>query len=132
MKYLLDTNICIYIINSKPAKIVSKFNNYHPGELSISSVSVAELRYGAAKSHATEKNNLALNQFLLPLEIINFDHNTALFYGKLRTQLERKGKPIGPLDTLIAATALAYDLILVTNNMQEFKRIEELKLQNWI
>jgi len=131
MKYLLDTNICIYIINSQSEQLAKKLKTYDIEQFTVSSVSVAELRYGIAKSQATEKNNLALDQFLLPLEIVNFDNNAAMSYGKLRAQLETKGKPIGPLDTLIAAQALAHELTLITNNTREFSRIDGLKIENW-
>ncbi len=131
MKYLLDTNICIYIINSQSEKLAKKLKTYDIEQFTVSSVSVAELRYGIAKSQATEKNNLALDQFLLPLKIVNFDNNAAMSYGKLCAKLETKGKPIGPLDTLIAAQALAHELTLITNNTREFSRIDGLKIENW-
>ena len=98
----------------------------------LSSVSIAELRYGAAKSQAVERNNLALDQFLIPLEVINFDNRTASVYGTLRADLEKKGKSMGPLDTLIAAQALTHGFVLVTNNAREFNRINNLKVENWV
>jgi tRNA(fMet)-specific endonuclease VapC len=131
LKYLLDTNICIYLINSKSEKLIKQFKTLDIGQLAISSISVAQLRYGASKSQATEKNNFALDQFLIPLEIVDFDTRSAASYGEVRTNLESKGKPIGPLDTLIAAQALAYGLTLITNNVREFKRVSGLKVENW-
>lgn len=131
MKYLLDTNICIYIINGKHQLPLTRLAQCKPGDVGISSITVAELRYGAAKSQAAERNNQALDQFLIPLEVVSFDEQSASFYGAVRANLERSGKPIGPLDTLIAAQALALELTLVTNNTSEFKRIKNLKIENW-
>jgi tRNA(fMet)-specific endonuclease VapC len=131
MKYLLDTNICIYLINSRSEKLVKKFRSCQPENLAVSAITVAELRFGADNSHAVQRNNLALDQFLIPLEIINFDDRAATSYGILRSELEKKGHPIGPLDTLIAAQAIAHDLVVVSNNMREFGRIKALKSENW-
>ncbi len=131
MEYLLDTNICIYIIKKKPAGVFEKFKSLSIGSIGISSITLAELQYGIMKSSSPEKNQEALDKFITPLEIIDFDYNATIEYGKIRADLERKGTSIGPLDTLIAAHAKSLDLILVTNNEKEFERILELKLENW-
>ena len=129
--YLLDTNICIYIMNKHPKNVVEKICTMNPQDVKISSVSVAELEYGASKSKRRDQNRIALYDFLSPLEIIPFDSRDAEIYGIIRTELEHQGKPIGPYDLQLAAQALARELILVTNNTEEFSRIKELKLEDW-
>ncbi|MBU0735447.1 MAG: type II toxin-antitoxin system VapC family toxin, partial [Proteobacteria bacterium] len=133
MKYLLDTNICIYIINEKPKKVLRKFEQYPVHEFAISSITHAELQYGVAKSKHKNRNQEALDEFLLPLTILPF-HGKRLVerYGKIRAFLESKGKTIGPLDTLIAAHALSLDLTIISNNINEFSRIPNLKCENWV
>ena len=130
--YLLDTNICIYILKRKPEYIFEKFQNLIPGTVGISSITLAELLYGVSKSSFPDKNHHALQQFLIPLDIFDFGYDAAEQYGKLRTQLEGKGQPIGSLDMLIGAHALSLNALLVTNNLKEFNRIEGLKTENWI
>jgi tRNA(fMet)-specific endonuclease VapC len=132
MAYLLDTNICIYIIKKKPESVINRFRLLSLGEIGISTITIAELDYGAAKSANPEKNLSALNQFLIPFEIFNFDHNATVEYGKIRTSLEKNGTPIGPLDTLIAAHAKSLGYTLVTNNEKEFRRVEGLEVENWV
>ncbi len=131
MEYLLDTNICIYIIKKKPVNVFEKFKTLEIGSIGISSITLAELRYGIMKSSDIEKNSVALERFITPLDIIDFDTNAAIEYGKIRADLEKKGTPIGPLDMLIASHAKSLDLTLVTNNEREFNRISELKIENW-
>jgi len=131
VKFLLDTNICIYIIKQKPAKVLEKFKRLHPSDVGISSITLAELEYGIAKSQQSEKNRIALNQFLITLEIVKFDEKASNIYGGVRAELERKGLVIGAMDMLIAAHAISLDLILVTNNVKEFSRIPNLRLENW-
>jgi tRNA(fMet)-specific endonuclease VapC len=131
MKYLLDTNICIYIMNKRPKKVINKFKHLAVGEAGLSSITVSELQYGVAKSNQRELNRQRLNEFSTPLEILTYDESAAEAYGDIRIQLEKSGLPIGPLDTLIAAHALSRSLILVTNNETEFKRVENLKVENW-
>lgn len=131
MKFLLDTNICIYIIKQKPAKVLEKFQRLNPSDVGISSITLAELEYGIAKSQQSEKNRIALNQFLITLEIVKFDEKASNIYGGVRAELERKGLVIGAMDMLIAAHAISLDLILVTNNVKEFSRIPNLRLENW-
>ena len=132
MKYLLDTNICIYVINEKPKKVLRKFERYPVHEFAISSITHAELQYGVAKSKHKNRNQEALDGFLLPLTILPF-HGKRLVerYGNIRIFLESKRKTIGPLDTLIAAHALSLDLTIISNNIKEFSRIPNLKCENW-
>lgn len=131
MKYLIDTNICIYIMNKRPVGVIEKFKQFEISEIGISTITVSELQYGAAKSRYRKKNEVRLEEFLAPLEILSYDQTAARVYGDIRFQLEKHGKPIGPLDLLIAAHALSQNLVLVTNNIKEFNRIKKLKFENW-
>lgn len=132
MKFLLDTNICIYIIKQKPLEVLQKFNAYNVGDIGISSISVAELEFGVQKSKFPIRNQQALAQFLLPLTIVDFDAAAATMYGKIRATPEKQGTLVGSLDTLIAAHALSLRVILITNNVKEFSRVPNLKLENWV
>ena len=132
MNFLLDTNICIYIIKQKPPEVLQKFKVYNVGDIGISSISVAELEFGVYKSKFPERNQQALEQFLLPLTIVDFDAGAANMYGKTRAILDKQGTPIGSLDTLIAAHALSLQITLITNNVKEFSRVPNLKLENWV
>ncbi len=129
-RYLLDTNICIYIINRRPPEVFRHFDGVAAGQIGISSITHAELDFGVAKS-GSRRNRVALDKFLLPLEIMPFDADAARQYGKLRAQLELAGTPIGALDTLIAAHALALGITLITNNTREFERVPKLRLEDW-
>lgn len=131
MYYMLDTNICIYIIKQKPLDVIKKFTQLNPEQVCVSSITVAELEYGVSKSQHKVKNSNALQEFLSPLNIEPFNSLAAKHYGDLRSQLEKSGKQIGSLDTLIAAHAMSLGAILVTNNLKEFKRAKGLKLENW-
>jgi tRNA(fMet)-specific endonuclease VapC len=133
MKYLLDTNICIYIINEKPQNVLKKFEQYPVTEFGISSITHAELQYGVEKSKRKKTNQYALDEFLLPLTILPFHGKKMMTsYGEIRASLESEGKTIGPLDMLIAAHALSLDLTIVSNNLYEFSRIRNLKSENWV
>ena len=133
MKYLLDTNICIYIINEHPIDVLKKFHKFPVNEFAVSSITHAELQYGIEKSHYRQKNQTALDQFFLPLTILSFHGKKMVTcYGHIRTGLEKKGKIIGPLDMLIAAHALCLNLTIISNNIEEFSRIPNLKCENWI
>ena len=132
MRVLLDTNICIYMIKNKPPEVRKHFERFSPGDIAISSITVAELHYGVAKSAAQKKNSLALEGFLLPLDIAPFDAESALVYGKIRAELERRGKPIGGMDMLIAAQAIAQGFTLITHNLTEFERVSGLKCKTWV
>ncbi len=131
MKYLLDTNICIYIINAKPAHVLDRFRREAIGDIGISAVTAAELTFGIIK-RGSQRNRLALEKFFAPLEIAAFDAGACWLYGELRADLERRGQPIGALDTLIAAHALALGSTLVTNNESEFTRVAGLPVENWV
>jgi tRNA(fMet)-specific endonuclease VapC len=132
MKYLLDTNICIYLIKKKPIEVIKKLSELNINDIGISSITLSELEYGVEKSSNPERNKIALIEFLSMIEIYDYDDKAAKEYGKIRTELEKKGIVIGSLDMLIAAHAKSRDMILVTNNEREFKRIKELLIENWV
>ena len=131
MKLMLDTNICIYIIKQRPAAVLNRFLEFQVGDIGISSITLSELRYGVAKSMHREKNAKALDEFVIPLEIVPFDEGAARVYGDIRATLEKAGRPIGSMDMLIAAHALSLDTTLVTNNTREFMRIPTLNIIDW-
>jgi len=131
MIYMLNTNICIYIIKRKPLKVFEILKQLNIGDVCISAITLAELEHGVAKSQQREQNKIALTAFLTPLEILPFSAEAAAMSGKIRAELEKKGQVIGAYDLLIAAHALSEDLILVTNNTREFNRVPGLLLQNW-
>jgi tRNA(fMet)-specific endonuclease VapC len=131
MEYLLDTNICIYIIKKKPVEVFEKFNKLTIGDVGISSITLAELQFGIEKSSNAKKNRDALEKFLTPIEIIDYGYNATVEYGKIRAELERTGLLVGPLDMLIASHAKSLGVILVTNNVREFERIAGLRIENW-
>lgn len=132
MKVMLDTNICIALIKRKPAQVLKRFNAYKVGDIGISSVTLAELEFGVAKSQHPEQNQAALDEFVLPLEIASFDREAAKVYGRVRATLEKKGTPIGSLDTMIGAHALSLGATLATNNLKEFSRITGLTVVDWL
>ena len=131
MKYMLDTNICIYTIKHKPDTVIQNFLLHDPEEMCISAITYAELMHGVEKSRAADKNRIALSMFLSPLTILDFSVRAAEEYGKIRAELERRGTPIGTMDLLIAGHARAERLVLVTNNTKEFLRVEGLAAENW-
>lgn len=131
MRYLLDTNICIYIMNKRPVEVIERCRQCEPGEIGISTITLSELQYGVSKSDQRTKNKTRLGDFLLPFEILAYDQSAANIYGKIRFQLEKNGMPIGPMDILIAAHAISRDLILITNNEKAFRRIKKLEVENW-
>jgi len=128
---LLDSNICIHVINAKPPAVLERFRQHRMGEIGLCSVVAAELAYGVAKS-GSARNRQALEMFLAPLVILPFDEAALWAYGDLRAELERKGTPIGALDTMIAAHALSQQSTLITNNTREFARVPGLALENWV
>ena len=132
MDYLLDTDTCIALIKRKPRCALDRLVALPVGAVGISSITLAELLYGVAKSEHKERNRQALEEFLLPLEIADFDAAAAEAYGRVRAGLEKDGKPIGPLDTQIGAHALGLGVVFVTHNTSEFRRIPNLKLADWI
>jgi tRNA(fMet)-specific endonuclease VapC len=129
--FMLDTDICIYIIKQKPESVLKYFQRLEAGKLSMSAITFAELMNGAKKSHRVEDNIAKLNEMSELLEIKPFDKEAAISYGDVRSVLEKKGTIIGSNDLLIAAHALSLDLILVTNNEKEFSRVDGLKIENW-
>ncbi|MFO1522477.1 MAG: type II toxin-antitoxin system VapC family toxin [Kiritimatiellia bacterium] len=132
MRYLLDTNTCIYIIKRSPARVFYRFRLLKVGDVGISAITFCELQFGVANSAHPEQNQLALTEFLAPLEVLDFPAGAAPLYGKIRTRLQRAGTPIVNYDLLIAAHALQQGLVLVTNNTKEFKRVPGLRMENWI
>jgi tRNA(fMet)-specific endonuclease VapC len=132
MRFMLDTDSCIALIKRKPAKALRRIVSLSPGEAGISAITLAELRFGVAKSAQRERNRQALDEFLLPLEIADFDAGAARSYGKVRAALEAAGTPIGPLDTQIGAHALSLGAVLVTHNTREFSRISGLAVEDWL
>jgi tRNA(fMet)-specific endonuclease VapC len=131
MKWMLDTDSCIALIKGKPPSVLKKLRGKSVGQVGISSITLGELAFGAAKSGRRDESRAALAEFLLALEIASFDGDAASSYGQLRASLEKRGTPIGPLDTLIGAHAAALDVVLVTHNTREFGRIDTLRLEDW-
>jgi tRNA(fMet)-specific endonuclease VapC len=132
VRYLLDTNICIYVIKRRPPQVLARFQRCAVGDIGLSTVTLAELQYGVAKSAFPARNQQALDAFTLPLEVVPFDAAAALAYGPIRAILERQGTPIGAMDLLIAAHARSLGVTLVTNNPREFGRVEGLQIETWV
>ncbi|KAF3886267.1 MULTISPECIES: type II toxin-antitoxin system tRNA(fMet)-specific endonuclease VapC [Nostocales] len=132
MRFLLDTNTCIYIIKRKPKKVLDKFQALDISDVGISSITIAELEYGVYKSQRQEQNRIALTQFLIPLQVVPFDEQATQTYGNIRAELENQGIVIGSMDMLIVSQAICLGLILVTNNVRELSRIPALMLENWV
>jgi len=131
MKFMMDTNICIYIIKQKPPNVLERVKKHSLGDIGISSITLAELEYGVAKSQHVQKNRQALDEFVLPLEVADFNDKAAHVYGIIRAALEKAGKPVGAMDMLIGAHALCLGTTLVTNNTKEFRQIKNLKVVDW-
>lgn len=131
MTYMLDTNICIYAIKNKPEQVLEKLKQNLSNGICISAITLAELQHGVEKSMNPEKNSMALLQFLSILDILPFDDLAATQYGKICAYLQKHGTPIGTMDMLIAAHAKTENLIIVTNNVREFERVPDLKIENW-
>lgn len=131
MSYLLDTNICIYIIKQKPEQVIARLNQIPFNQLYVSAITIAELEYGVWKSSLPDRNRLALNEFLIPFSIVDFDGSATIEYGIVRSELEKNGMPIGRLDVMIAAHAKSLSYVLVTNNEREFGKVNGLQVDNW-
>jgi tRNA(fMet)-specific endonuclease VapC len=131
MRYMLDTDTCIYLIKEKPAHVLRRFRSLRVSDIGVSAITCAELQHGVEKSARPRENALALVKFLTPLEIAAFDDMAAADYGTIRAALEREGRVIGAMDLLIAAHARSLGVILITNNIDEFKRVAGLALENW-
>jgi len=132
MKWMLDTNTCIAMIKREPESALKKLRGKSVGQVGLSIIVLTELANGAAGSARPAQNFAALHEFLMALEVASYDYTAAMQYGSVRSSLEHKGQPIGPLDTLIAAHALALDAILVTHNTREFERVKGLRVEDWL
>lgn len=130
--YMLDTNICIYIIKKRALSLLEKFNSIPKNDFCISVVTYAELQYGIERSSSKKMNQAIIDAFVSRLEVYQWDMEAARLYGKIRTDLEKKGIPIGNMDLMIAAHALSRDCTVVSNNLREFKRVESLSYENWV
>lgn len=130
LKYMLDTNICIFTVKNRPQPVREAFNRHH-GQLCISSITLMELIYGAERSAMPEQNLAVIEGFSARLEVLNYDPAAASHTGQLRAELARTGTPIGPYDQLIAGHARSQGLILVTNNRREFDRVPGLRVEDW-
>lgn len=132
MNRMLDTNICIYLIKKHPSQIIARFKKCNVQDICISSIVLSELEFGVYNSEHVTKNSIALTKFLIPFDLVGFDDVAAKKYGQIRAIMERKGLVIGPYDLLIAAHALSLNLVLVTNNVREFSRVPDLRVENWV
>lgn len=132
MMYFIDTNTCVYFLKGKYPSIAEEFKKHKPEEIKIPSMVKAELLFGVEKSKHKEKNLEACNEFLEPFDVMAFDDRSTPIYGKLRSLLERKGSPVGPNDMIIAATVMARNGVLITHNINEFKKIDGLALEDWV
>ena len=131
MKFLLDTNICVFLIRNQGERIRERIRSHRVGEIGVSAITESELRFGADKSSDPGKNHAVLERFFLTLPVLAFDSGCSREYGRIRTFLEKKGTPIGSLDTLIAAHALSRGMTVVSNNTREFKRVPGLRVEDW-
>lgn len=131
LRYMLDTNICIFTIKNKPTVVREAFNRHH-GQLAISTITLMELLYGAEKSAAPERNLAVIEGFAARLEVLDYDQHAASHTGQLRAELARAGTPIGPYDQMIAGHARALGLVLVSNNLREFERVPGLRVEDWL
>lgn len=129
---LLDTNTCIYFLNQASEGIIERFKALSPSQIRLPSITVAELFYGAEKSQAKSKNRARVQRFVSTFQIVPFGEKACSTYGKIRCALEKTGHPIGPMDLLVASISLAHNFVLVTNNIKEFRRVKQLKLENWL
>ena len=132
IRYMLDTNICVELIRGRAASVFDRLKRCRMDEVALSSITLAELQYGVAKSARPARHAVLLAEFCAPLAILPFDNQAAETYGSVRAALEHAGTPIGPLDTLIASHALSERVILVTNNEREFRRVVGLTVENWV
>lgn len=131
MKVMLDTNVCIDLIKTRPPSVLERFASHAVGDIGISVITLAELEYGVSRSSRPAKNREALVQFISPLEMAPFDRQATAVYGRLRAALEKKGQSIGSMDLLIAAHAVSLDVRLVTHNVREFGRVPGLRVEDW-
>ncbi len=132
IRYLLDTNICIYLIKKHPPEVFARFQQIQLKQLHIPTITLFELYYGIEKNNSQQRNSAALQNFIEPLTIVDFTLDAAKKAAKIRNQLHKKGTPIGAYDIQIAAIALSLNMTLLTNNTREFNRVKGLKLENWV
>ena len=132
MKYLLDTNICIYALKNRPPEVLDRLRAVGPSGVAISVITALELRHGAEKSQNAIEAHRKLDHFLSPISTLAFDEAAALVGAKIRAALQQQGRPIGDFDILIAAQALSLEMILVSNNLREFSRVPGLRYENWV
>jgi len=130
LKFMLDTNIVIYVIKHRPIEVAKTFNE-HAGQMCVSAITLAELWYGVEKSQKQTQNREVIEDFISRLDVIEYDDKAAAHYGDIRAELERKGQIIGSNDLLIAAHARSQGLVLITNNLKEFSRVDGLRTENW-
>ncbi|HUE74455.1 MAG TPA: type II toxin-antitoxin system VapC family toxin [Pirellulaceae bacterium] len=131
MKFLVDTNICVFAIRGRSEIVVNRLESHSPDDVVVSAITVAELRYGAMRSKDPGRNMAALDAFLQPFQFLPFAEDATAAYGTIRAELQSKGTPIGALDMLIAAQAVALGLTVVTNNVREFSRVPGLAVEDW-
>lgn len=131
MKYLLDTSVCVELIRGRRARLLKRMAERPTSDFGISSITLAELQYGAERSGRPPHQRQTLEKFLIAIAVLDFDADAAAIYGRIRVQLETAGTPIGALDTLIAAHALSHNLTLLTHNLREFKRVPGLRAEDW-
>lgn len=132
MRYMLDTNVCTALIKYRPEAMRIRFLGLSPGEVGISSIVTAELWFGVALSQKKSQNEAALRDFLDYVAVLNWPYEASPIYGQIRATLQKKGTPIGAMDLLIASHALWADAVLVTENIKEFRRVPDLKIENWL
>ena len=131
LKYLLDTNIIIYVLKRRPKEVLEVFN-INASRMAISSITLSELLYGAEKSQNIDRNLEAIEEFISHLDVLPYDAKASQHYGQIKAALEKKGEIIGENDIHIAAHAISQGLILVSNNLREFKRVPNLAFENWV
>ncbi len=131
-RYILDTNICIYIKNHRPAEVLARFSKLPPGKVVMSAITYGELFFGAEKSSKPKESRHILEQLIALIPVLPLDENASVHYGKIRQHLQASGKPIGNNDLWIASHAISSKLILVTNNAAEFERVPGLRVENWV
>ncbi len=131
-EYLLDTNICIYLIKKHPPEVMQRFLKIQLQQLHIPTITIFELYYGIQKNNSHRRNLSALENFISPLTVVDFNLEAAKQAAKIRDTLQKKGTPIGPYDIQIAAIALSLDMVLLTNNTRKFEHVKGLKLENWV
>lgn len=131
-RYLLDTNICIYLIKKHPPEVLARFQQIQLKQLHIPTITLFELYYGIEKNNSQQRNLAALENFIAPLTIVDFTLDAAKRAAKIRNHLQKQGTPIGAYDIQIAAIAISLNMTLLTNNTREFERVKDLKLENWV